>query len=250
MVVSVRSYLIAGIAGIAVIGADVIAAGPTAPPPPTAVPDSTLAAVLVPSRPDGPANPASSVAAPAASPVAAPSASPVTRAEPLAAAQAGPGLQLSLLTGTPNLGFDNVGNFNTGIANNGDFNTGAKNVGDFNIGVNNNGDFNIGVGNTGDFNVGLANNGVRNFGVGNIGFFNTGNYTIGVANIGLKYAADPPATVQTESPTQATDDVRPDASARRSSVTATDNKGEPSVAAASEKPGKGIPDHRSAGFNG
>ena len=172
MVVSVRSYLIAGIAGIAVIGAGVIAAGPTAPPPPTAVPDSTLAAVLVPSRPDGPANPGHHRWP--------------RRAHhrwPRRAHHQSPGLNRSRRR-RPGRAYSSA------------FSPGPP----------------ISVSTTSATSTPASPT---------TAFFNTGNYTIGVANIGLKNSADPPATVQTESPTQATDDVRPDASARRSSVTAT-----------------------------
>lgn len=231
MQISIRSYLIAG---ISIVGAGVIAAAPTPPPP--AQPTLTAATGgSSPTIPPGPGGaPTITAFVPSVPEVWAAAAeqgqTAAVSATPPAALLAAPttGVQLSLLTGTPNLGFDNVGSFNTGIANNGvantgvanigNFNIGGSNTGDFDIGVNNQGSFNIGGGNTGDFNVGISNTGVRNFGagnsgtlnfgfvnngtanvgigntgVGNIGFFNTANYFVGVANIGFRYAAPPPA---------------------------------------------------------
>jgi len=107
--------------------------------------------------------------------------------------------QLSLVTGSPNLGGDNDGNFNAGLRNDGDFNTGtdndgnfnlgSRNVGNYSIGSGNNGDANIGTSNVGDFNVGSGNRGVRNVGFnntgrGNFGIGNTGDGNIGVFNSG------------------------------------------------------------------
>ena len=79
-----------------------------------------------------------------------------------------PGVQLSFLTGPPNLGAGNEGNFNIGVVNDGDFNIGNNNTGNFNIGGDNEGDFNIGFNNVdtdeaaGDLdNVAVANIGNR-----------------------------------------------------------------------------------------
>src|SRR5829696_9233456 len=82
-----------------------------------------------------------------------------------------PGVQLSLLTGAPNLGAGNAGNFDTGIGNTGDFNIGALNDGNFNIGTDNEGSFNIGFNNVDSGNpvpgaTDLDNQAVANIGVG------------------------------------------------------------------------------------
>ena len=119
------------------------------------------------------------------------------------------GVDLSLVTGPPNLGAGNTGNFNTGINNTGSFNTGINNEGNYNIGADNEGSFNIGfnnvdsgspvpgasdldneavanigIGNSGDFNVGLDNTGSRNFGNNNVGGLNLGSGNRGAANLG------------------------------------------------------------------
>ena len=231
--VSVRTYLLAG---VSVLSAGMIAASPAGPPQadhtvaltPLAA-NSAIVPAAGPAAPDpDPSASSGATSLAAAAPTSLAAAAP-TVAEPItAAAPARPGIQLSLLTGSPNLGAGNVGNFNTGVnntglantgvANNGKFNIGAANTGDFNIGVSNQGDFNIGVRNNGNFNVGAFNTGVRNFGIGNngtlnvglantgtanvgigndgtgnIGFFNTGDYTIGAFNIGIRYAQRPAA---------------------------------------------------------
>jgi PPE-repeat protein len=226
--VSGRAYLLAGFSALV---AGVIAAGPISPPQPTqdaAMAPLTATSVTVPTAvlvPD--ADPVAPLRANAAAAVAPASVQPIE-----ALAPTGTGIQLSLLTGRPNLGVDNVGDFNTGIANDGvantgvvndgNFNIGGFNTGDFNIGVSNTGNFNIGVSNDGDFNVGASNAGERNFGVGNsgtlnvglantgvanvgignngngnIGFFNTGDYAIGAFNIGIRYASSPAASART-----------------------------------------------------
>jgi PPE-repeat protein len=113
-----------------------------------------------------------------------------------------PNLELSLLTGPPNLGTANGGGvFNAGISNDGSFNTGSENDGNFNIGTNNRGSFNIGfgnvdaldneavanigIGNNGDFNVGANNIGSRNFGTNNVGALNFGSGNLGAFNNGI-----------------------------------------------------------------
>jgi hypothetical protein len=213
MPISLRSSLVAGVAAV---GAGVIAAGPTAPPAPVATPqrastDVSLGAAILqlPSVPDAAA--AGSTLVPTIGRAVAAGAdraiAPVN-----SAAQAlptppfvPPGVQLSFLTGSPNLGAGNEGNFNTGFNNDGDFNTGTYNEGNFNIGGDNEGDFNIGFnnvddmdnvavanignGNDGDFNVGFNNRGVRNFGSDNtgalnLGLNNTGNFNVGIGNTG------------------------------------------------------------------
>lgn len=229
MRVSARSYLIAG---VSLAGAGLIVSGSNAPVPDlsrdTAV--APMAAATTVPRVD------------AAPVVAAPSGATLLRPAPEPAVQpqlalpdvdgldpeaARPGIQLSLLTGAPTLGYGNEGLFNAGVNNDGDFNIGGDNdgdfnigtgnVGDFNIGYDNTGDFNIGGDNTGDFNVGFDNRGAeRNFGagnrgsynvgffntgaynfgvgntgVGNVGFFNTGDHTVGAFNVGIRYAGKP-----------------------------------------------------------
>jgi len=156
--ISVGAYLMAG---VSVVGAGVIAASPVFPPAPTPV---QAAAVVSPapgtitrSVPVAPPVPAPVLAAAVVSPpepvAAAPAPEPAA-AQPVTAATANTGIQLSLRTGTLNLGANNTGVFNTGLANRGIANTGAFNDGNFDIGGANTGDFNIGVGNDGDFNIG------------------------------------------------------------------------------------------------
>ena len=60
------------------------------------------------------------------------------------------GVQLSVLTGTPNLGAGNQGNFNIGVVNKGNFNIGNNNTGNFNVGGDKEGAFNIGFNNIDD----------------------------------------------------------------------------------------------------
>jgi hypothetical protein len=227
----VRAYLLAG---ISVLGAGAIAANPIISPEP---PDVRVPMPLGVVSPDALSSRVA-LTDPESGAVGATASAGVMPAVPAPgqpnadAASAFTGIQLSLLTGSPNLGANNVGVFNTGVANegvantgvsnNGNFNIGANNVGDFNIGATNDGDFNIGVGNHGDFNVGVLNRGERNFGLanagtlnfgianngvanlgianigtGNVGLFNTGDYTIGAFDIGISYATGGVTTLDT-----------------------------------------------------
>jgi len=126
MQIALRSTLAAGVAAV---GAGVIAMTPTAAPPTpvatpqTASPDVALGALgdLLPPPSVGSGallgvgNAIAGGANLAVAPVVAlRSALPPAPFVP-------PGVQLSLLTGTPNLGAGNAGNFNTGIGNTGDF---------------------------------------------------------------------------------------------------------------------------------
>jgi hypothetical protein len=112
--VSVRTLLLAG---VSVLSAGMIAASPA--PPPQA--DHTVA--LTPLAANSALVPAAAPAAPDRKPSASSGATSVAAAAPAAAqpmtaaAPGRPGVQLSLLTGSPNLGAGNVGNFNTGVNN-------------------------------------------------------------------------------------------------------------------------------------
>jgi hypothetical protein len=118
-----RAYLLAG---FSVLGAGVIAAGPISPPQPTqdaAMTPLAATSVTVPTAVSVPdADPVAPLRANAAAVVAPASVQAIEALTPT-----GPGIQLSLLTGSPNLGVDNLGDFNTGIANDGVANTGVVN---------------------------------------------------------------------------------------------------------------------------
>jgi PPE-repeat protein len=214
MQLTLRSSLAAGVAAL---GAGVIAAGATSAPAPVAVPQSAspdvelgaLADLLPPPSVGsgalvGVGNAIAGGANLAVTPV-------VALRNALPPAPFVPqGVQLSLLTGAPNLGAGNTGgNFNIGVVNDGNFNIGSNNEGNFNIGTDNEGSFNIGfnnvdeagpaqgsdldneavanigIDNNGDFNVGLNNTGSRNFGNNNIGALNFGSGNQGALNGGI-----------------------------------------------------------------
>ncbi|WP_219927076.1 pentapeptide repeat-containing protein, partial [Siccibacter turicensis] len=61
-----------------------------------------------------------------------------------------------------NIGWDDVGAFNTGLGNVGDLNWGAANIGAQNLGLGNLGSGNVGFGNIGAGNFGLFNSGSFN----------------------------------------------------------------------------------------
>jgi PPE-repeat protein len=213
MQLTLRSSLAAGVAAV---GAGVIAVCATTAPAPVAAPqpaspDVTLGAAILPL----PSPSVGSQALPAIGNAVASGADFVIAPVNSAAAAlpalplVPPGVQLSFLTGSPNLGAGNEGNFNTGFNNDGDFNTGINNEGNFNIGTDNEGSFNIGfnnvdsgnpvpgasdldnvavanigIGNNGDFNVGANNTGSRNFGTNNVGALNVGTGNRGAFNLG------------------------------------------------------------------
>ena len=144
------------VAGIAAVGAGVIAMTPTsAPPAPVAAPqavspDVTPAALIdllpAPSVGSGALVGVGNAIAGGANLAVAPIVAVRSALPP--APFVPPGVQLSLVTGAPNLGAGNAGgNFNAGIGNTGNFNIGSNNDGNFNIGTDNEGSFNIGFNN-------------------------------------------------------------------------------------------------------
>jgi PPE-repeat protein len=213
MHISLRSSLVAGVAAV---GAGVIAAGSTATPPPAPIAapqpvttDVALGAAIGPiPLPDIDPTVGSTLLPALGNGIAAQADSAVNALPTLPTLPVPGGIQLSLLTGSPNLGAGNEGNFNVGLRNDGDFNIGSNNEGNFNIGTDNEGSFNIGfnnvdevgplqgsdldnvsvanigIGNNGDFNVGQNNTGTRNFGVNNVGALNVGSGNTGALNLG------------------------------------------------------------------
>lgn len=203
MTVSDRSYFIAG---VSLASAGLIVGGSDTPVLDTTRADITVAPMAATTTAPQVDGPGVGAAAPASAPdVTARIALPeVDGLDPEAGR---PGVQLSLITGTPNLGYGNEGLFNAGVNTERDFNVGGDNDGDFNIGGDNEGSFNVGfdnrggernfgAGNTGSYNVGFFNTGEFNFGVGNtgvgnVGFFNKGDYTVGAFDVGIRYAGTP-----------------------------------------------------------
>ena len=212
MQLTLRSSLAAGVAAL---GAGVFAAGATSTPAPVAVPQTAspnvalgaLADLLPPPSVGSQALPAIGDAIAFGSGVAVAPAVAVRGALP-PLPLVPPNVQLSLLTGTPNLGAGNNGNFNVGLVNDGNFNIGSNNTGNFNIGTDNEGSFNIGFNNVDEAgplqgsdldneavaNIGIGNNGDFNVGLNNTGSRNFGNNNIGVANIGIRNPLGPAAS--------------------------------------------------------
>lgn len=278
MKVSARSYLIAG---VSLASAGLIVGGSNTPVLDTTRADITvapMAATTTAPQLDGPgvggaASAFGSVGAAFVAPAPAPDVTAriaLPEVDGLDPEAGRPGVQLSLLTGTPNLGYGNEGLFNAGVNNDGDFNIGGDNEGNFNVGFDNRGgERNFGAGNTGSYNVGFFNTGEFNFGVGNtgvgnVGFFNTGDYTVGAFNVGIRYAGNPGistgrtvADTEDEDPgtsalrtraAQSEDDNDDDAAVTRSEKnddastsdsTSTDKAGDTRAAKASDDKGDG-----------
>ncbi|MDT5006151.1 MAG: hypothetical protein QOJ24_3327 [Mycobacterium sp.] len=191
---------------LAALGAGVIAAGATSTPAPVAVPQTAspnvalgaLADLLPPPSVGSQALLAIGDAIAFGAGVAvAPAVAVCGALPPLPLVP--PNVQLSLLTGTPNLGAGNNGDFNVGLNNTGSRNFGNNNIGALNFGSGNEGALNGGINNVGAGNVGVGNQGVANVGFfnqgsGKIGAFNTTNNNIGVANIGIRNPLGPAAS--------------------------------------------------------